>query len=206
MDAANITALVTAVQPVVWPIALTVMTLVVGLVLVVRMLSGKNVSTPWGTISQPTTKEAELLEKPEPTTLTLPEPTATLSAVEESIKETLVNNPEPMKALIRELAVARVRLFTEGVYSNIYNSQIKFLQHVVDKGGTVSLAAAKKYYQDVRKQLAPAFDAIGFDAWVQYLITNGLLVVSADKVVALELARDFLTIVLREKPENARTL
>jgi hypothetical protein len=200
----DVNKLVSALQPIAWPIFGIVVVLVLGTVVVVLLLRNKNIQTPWASITQPIIDEQKELEKPDALTLTLPEPTVTLAAIEENIRGALANNPEPVRALIRELAVTRMRLYADGIYSAIFGSQLRLLRLLLDKGGSITAASAQRFYRDVKKEFAPTFDAVSLEAYLQFLVTNGLVSYDGDRLKANEIARDLLMIVDKEKPPNSR--
>lgn len=117
--------------------------------------------------------------------------TPLMAKVEQSIHEALAVHKEEdyVDILARELAMTRISRACEGIWANIFQSQISALETIGTSGGSASSAKVKTLYDGVKEKLPEDFL---FENWISFLVTSGLVELVGRSVKLTELGDDFL--------------
>lgn len=121
-----------------------------------------------------------------------------LGALEERIRADLNAYPQHDRenALVRALAVSRLVGAHEYIYNRIFGSQILGLRRLDEIGGA-SVDHAREFFQPVAAQHPDVYAKYGFDGWLGFMTSSGLVTRNADRLEASPFGHDFL-VYLRE--------
>jgi hypothetical protein len=127
----------------------------------------------------------------------LPVPRTNLvEAAEKALHEDLQKWPdlERVDLLVNRLAVARISAFFERVYGAIFGSQIRGLKALVASDGKVSIADARKFFEEEKLKTPQLAEAkVEFEGWIRYLVNFELVRIENDQVIITDAGRDFTT-------------
>lgn len=104
--------------------------------------------------------------------------------------------------LVRSLAESQLAATFERIYNVIFGSQITVLKRL-NELGQVSIADAKEFYEQVAADHPDVYSRFSFEAWLGFLISQGLVRTHDGFLQITELGREFLLyITVRRMPEN----
>ena len=93
--------------------------------------------------------------------------------------------------LIRVLAETRLRAGHEFIYNRIFGSQIVFLKRL-NELANCTVDQAREFFQPYAKQFPQVYSNYGFEAWLNFMVTNALVLRNGDTLMIDEIGRDFL--------------
>jgi hypothetical protein len=118
--------------------------------------------------------------------------------IEQQIRADLVQylpaNREP--TLINALATMRLMGQHEFHYNRIFGSQIAGLRSL-DEIGSATVEQARAFFEPHARQWPQIYATYGFDGWLGFLVSSGLVAREGDRLTATPFGHDFL-IYLRE--------
>lgn len=204
----DLTKLIVALQPIVWPLVIAIFLIAVTVVVTTLLVRDKNVSLPGGLgIQQPQQASDHGTQlAPQNTEVPPVEPltSAALIEVERVVIERFKNLPNQTERLVREVTILQFTKWAELVFVTIWNSQILLLQKMEDNGGKLPLQAAKKHYAQVRDTFAAPFSSVSFESYTQFLVDTTLIIRERTELVLGINGREFLNFVRLTKPANSR--
>lgn len=111
--------------------------------------------------------------------------------------------PEEREALlVRLLAQSQLEAAFERIYNLIFGSQIAGLRELNTRG-RVTGNEAREFFKGVKSRFADFYKGYSFEAWLGFLVSNGLVVRDQDILQITDLGRDFLIYLTgRRLPEN----
>ena len=123
---------------------------------------------------------------------------------EDLIRKTLTdkipdNNVEQIKVLIRHLAAMQMAFAFEKLYINIYGSQIGILQHLNLIPEGVPQDDIKPFYELAKKENPEAYEEYPFDRYLDFLISQTLVIQHGDRYLITNLGVDFLGYLIRAR-------
>ena len=98
--------------------------------------------------------------------------------------------------LLRALAETRLQAGHEFTYNRIFGSQIAGLKRLDEIGGT-TMDDARQFFQPYADQFPEVYKNYGFDGWLHFLTSNGLVNQSGNRLQVSDFGHDFL-VYLRE--------
>ena len=116
--------------------------------------------------------------------------------VEQAIRAELPMYPDREGALISALASARVQGQHEWAYNRIFGSQITTIKMLDDFGGA-TVGQVQAGFEPFTRMYPDLYQAYGFDGWLNFMISAGLVARDGDRLTATPYGHDFL-IYLRE--------
>jgi hypothetical protein len=105
---------------------------------------------------------------------------------------TLVNAPDQIPLLVRNLAQCRLELTFERIHSAIFNSQIEGLRKLEEAGGKVKKAEAETFFENVKSAYPDFYETLSFEQWASFLIRSDLIIIRQDEVQLLPLGKEYL--------------
>ena len=113
-----------------------------------------------------------------------------------------VDSQQREERLIRVLAETRLRAGHEFIYNRIFGSQIVFLKRL-NELVIRTVDQAHEFFEPFAKQFPQIYSNYSFEAWLNFMVINALVLRSGDNLVIDEIGRDFLSyIVLQRLLEN----
>ena len=113
-----------------------------------------------------------------------------------------VDSQQREERLIRALAEIRLRAGHEFIYNRIFGSQIVFLKRL-NELANCTVDQAHEFFQPFAKQFPQVYSNYSFEAWLNFMVTNALVLRNGDNLMIDEIGRDFLFyIVLQRLLEN----
>ena len=129
-------------------------------------------------------------------TVTAPPPVVNrpaLDAMEQRIRTDLdafqMNDRETV--LVRALAISRLGGAHEYIYNRIFGSQILGLRRLDEIGGA-SVDQARDFFQPFAAQHPDVYANYGFDGWLGFMTSSGLITRTGDRLNASPFGHDFL--------------
>jgi hypothetical protein len=125
-------------------------------------------------------------------------PRAAREAIEQRIRVQLDQYPQQNREAILIGALAQSRLVGqhEFVYNRIFGSQMAGLKRL-DEIGSATVAQAQEFFEPFAKQFPDVYANYGFDRWLGFMVTSGLVARDGDTLTATQFGHDFL-VYLRE--------
>lgn len=99
-------------------------------------------------------------------------------------------------ALVNALATTRLRGQHEFNYNRIFGSQIAGLK-LLDERGSATVTEAHEFFEQYAKLYPQLYSTYGFDGWLTFMVSVGLVVREGDQLKATPYGHDFL-VYLRE--------
>ena len=113
-----------------------------------------------------------------------------------------IDKPAREAALIGALAEARLRAGHEFVYNRIFGSQILCLKRL-NEMGRATVDDVREFFKPYAEQFPQLYSKYGFDEWLAFLKSNGLIVQNDSLVEASDFGRSFLVyLTVMRLPEN----
>ena len=121
-----------------------------------------------------------------------------LDMLEQRIRNDLVAYPQNDReaVLVRALAISRLVGAHEYIYNRIFGSQILGLKRLDEIGGT-TVEQAREFFQPFASQYPDVYSKYGFDGWLGFMTSNGLVTRDDSRLEASAFGHEFL-VYLRE--------
>lgn len=198
-----IKAVLQLIGSVAWPVALLTVILIFKTEIKAKIPSVSKVSILGGSLESqaveaPSSKlnfEALKFEK---------HPLITANSLAEELKQEAQKLPEDeaLKALILSLAVSRVELTLESIYSAIFGSQIQALKELASSGPISAEEAKNRYEAEIRPSFE-VFSKVNFEAWSSFLLNQLLVTLENNSFAITGRGLDLLTYMrVKNRPEN----
>ncbi|MDA8381746.1 MAG: hypothetical protein M0037_01485 [Betaproteobacteria bacterium] len=100
------------------------------------------------------------------------------------------------EVLLRNLAIARLQAGFEFTYNRIFGSQILGLKQL-DVLGEVTVEQAREFFTPYAKQFPQIYAKHGFEGWLGFMTSGGLVAVDGDRLKPTTFGHEFL-VYLRE--------
>lgn len=127
-----------------------------------------------------------------------PSPRPAVNSIEAQLIKQLESIPANLTVatLQRALAETRLRAGHEYTYNRIFGSQILGLRRL-DEASVATVDEAEKFFEPFSRQFPDVYRNYGFEGWLGFLISNGLVNRTGDHLRVTEFGHDFL-VYLRE--------
>lgn len=118
-----------------------------------------------------------------------------MEAIRNDIKNRHIEDPNKVvDSLVRQLAIAQVSYRFELIYATTWGSQIELLQHLNalgEQGATLSWIHA--FYDSKASSHPDVFSGYPFEAFIRFLVTQGLAKQENGRLVISDFGQEFLT-------------
>jgi hypothetical protein len=137
----------------------------------------------------------KLTETPAPA----PSDRAAINLIEVRLRDELkrIDPGQKEAVLLRTLAQARLEGAHEFIYNRIFGSQIAFLKRL-NEVSSLTIDSAQVLFNSFVAQL-PQLYTYGFQNWLNFLTSNGLVEQNANELVITEFARDLLVYITQRR-------
>lgn len=116
-----------------------------------------------------------------------------LQTIVGNLRSQLANYPDDQKqdVLLRAVAVSQLRAGHEFIYNRIFGSQIEGLKQL-DMLGGATVEKARQFLQPYMERFPSLYLTYGFDAWLGFMTSNGLVLRNGEHLAISPIGHDFL--------------